>query len=155
MKLTSVDRKIIALLSEDSRMPTSRMADILGIPESTARGRLARLVEAEVVTFVAQTDPIRMGFGTWVMVGLKVDLSAIPSAAADLGRLDEVYFVAVTSGGFDIMFNAVFENDRALHRFLTEKLSRIAGINDTTTFHYLDVSKRKIAFPPPGTEVGD
>ncbi|KMO36995.1 hypothetical protein VQ02_14520 [Methylobacterium variabile] len=148
MKLTNLDGRIIKLLSEDSRMPALRIAELLGEPESTVRGRINRLVEAKVIEFVAQTNPIEMGFSTWVMIGLKVVLADLSTIVAELEALDEVYFVAMTTGGYDVMFNAVFENNTELHRFIVEKLGAIDGIRETNTFHYLAVPKRKIAFLP-------
>lgn len=150
MKLTKLDGHIIKLLSEDSRMPALRIAELLDEPESTVRGRINRLVEAKVIEFVAQTNPIEMGFSTWVMIGLKVALSRLKEIVAELQAFDEVYFVAMTTGGYDVMFNAVFEDSDALHRFIIEKLGTIDGIKDTNTFHYLAVPKRKIAFLPVG-----
>lgn len=149
MKLTELDLKIIRLLADDARAPTLRIAEQLGVPESTARGRIARMVENDVVRFVVQTDPIKMGYKTWVMIGLKIELPRIPEVVTALEALDEVYFVALTTGGFDVMCNAIFEDNQALHVFLATKLSAIPGIKDTMTFHYLDVPKRKIALAPP------
>lgn len=153
MKLNNLDRRIIRLLAEDSRLPALRIAELLGEPESTVRGRIARLVEGKLIDFVAQTDPVQMGFNTWVMVGLKVALPRVTEVTKRISAFEEVYFVAVTTGGFDVMFNAVFEDNAALHAFLTEKLGPIPGINDTTTFHYLSVPKRRLAVMPPTEEV--
>ena len=101
-----------------------------------------------MIDFVAQTDPFQMGFNTWVMIGLKVGLPHVPAVTSKLEEFEEVYFIAVTTGGFDVMFNAVFKDNAGLHSFLVEKLSKIRGINDTTTFHYLSVPKRKITVLP-------
>lgn len=152
MKLTTLDGRIIKLLSEDSRMPALRIAELLGEPESTVRGRINRLVEAKVIEFVAQTNPVEMGFSTWVMIGLKVALPRVSDIVARLQAFEEVYFVAVTTGGYDVMFNAVFEDSDALHRFIIDRLGGIDGIKDTNTFHYLAVPKRKIAFLPVGDQ---
>lgn len=148
LKLSPLDVRIIRLLTSDSRLPIIRLAELLEEPESTVRGRLARLVDGKMIDFVAQTDPFQMGFDTWVMVGLKVALPHLSAITTKLGEFEEVYFIAVTTGGFDVMFNAVFADNAGLHDFLVEKLSRIEGINDTTTFHYLAVPKRKIAVLP-------
>lgn len=159
MKITPLDARILRLLAEDARQPTLRIAEELGEPESTVRGRINRLVDGGVVSFAAVTDPFQMGFSTWVMIGLKVSLPKIQAVTAELARFEEVYFIAVTTGGFDVMLNATFADNAALHRFLTERLGLIDGINDTSTFVYLSVPKRRIAVlpandpgpAPPGT----
>jgi Lrp/AsnC family transcriptional regulator, regulator for asnA, asnC and gidA len=149
MKISGLDRKIIRCLSEDARMPLARVAETLDVPDSTVRHRLSRLTEAGVVTFVTLTDPLKVGYQFWVMIGLKVDLAEIENAAQSLTEFPEVYFVAATTGGFDIMLNAVFTSNDDLFRFVSEKLSRVRGIKDTMTFHYLSVSKRQMVILPP------
>jgi len=149
MKISDLDHKIIRCLSEDARMPLARVAETLDVPDSTVRHRLSRLTEAGVVTFVTLTDPLKVGYQFWVMIGLKVDLAEIEAAAKSLAEFPEVYFVAITTGNFDVMVNAVFASNDDLFRFVSEKLSRIRGIKDTTTFHYLSVTKRQMVILPP------
>lgn len=147
--MSSLDAKIIRLLAEDSRQPTLRIADELGQPESTVRGRIAKLVESGMVSFTTVTDPFKMGFNIWVMIGLKVSLPLLTQVSDRLSAFEEVYFVAVTTGGFDILLNATFKDNAELHAFLTDKIGRIEGVNDTETFVLLSVPKRKIAVLPP------
>jgi Lrp/AsnC family transcriptional regulator, regulator for asnA, asnC and gidA len=152
MKISCLDRKIIRCLSEDARMPLARVAEILDVPDSTVRHRLSRLTEAGVVTFVTLTDPLKVGYKFWVMIGLKVDLAEIENASRLLAEFPEVYFVAATTGGFDIILNAVFTSNEDLFRFVSEKLSRVAGIKDTMTFHYLSIPKRQMVILPPSAQ---
>ena len=152
MKITCLDRKIIKCLSQDARMPLARVAEILNVPDSTVRHRLSRLAEAGVVTFVTLTDPIKVGYKFWVMIGLKVDLAEIETASEMIAEYPEVYFVAATTGGFDIIINAVFVSNDDLFRFISEKLSRVPGIRETMTFHYLSIPKRQMVILPPSAE---
>ena len=151
MKISSLDRRIIRWLSEDARMPLARVAEALGVPDSTVRHRLSRLTEAGVVTFVTLTDPLKLGYQFWVMIGLKVELAEIENASRQLSEFPEVYFVATTTGGFDIILNGVFTSNEDLLRFVSEKLSRVAGIKESTTFHYLSVPKRQMVILPPSS----
>lgn len=149
MKLTKLDRDIIEYLATDARMPALRIAEALGVPESTVRGRLSRLIENGVVEFVAQTDPSKIGFQNWVMIGLKISLPKINTILKKLEALPEIYFIAVTTGGFDIQINALFADNAALYAFVKDKLGLIDGIKETTTFHYIAVPKRRFAIVPP------
>jgi Lrp/AsnC family transcriptional regulator, regulator for asnA, asnC and gidA len=152
MKISCLDRRIIQCLSADARTPLARVAEILGVPDSTVRHRVMRLTEAGVVTFVTLTDPLKVGYKFWVMIGLKVDLAEVDKASRLLAELPEVYFVAVTTGGFDIILNAVFASNDDLFCFISEKLSRITGIKDTMTFHYLSIPKRQMVILPPAAQ---
>lgn len=130
-------------------MPVAKVAEALKEPDSTIRHRLARLIENGVVSFVTLTDPLKVGYQLWVMMGLKVELGEIRNVSQRLGEFPEVYFVAVTTGGFDIILNAVFRSNDELFRFTSERLSLVPGIKDTMTFHYLSIPKRKMVILPP------
>lgn len=148
MKLTALDHDIIRFLASDARLPALRIADALGVPESTVRGRLTRLVDNKVIEFVAQTDPSKIGFQAWVMIGLKISLPQISQILEQLNAMPEIYFIAVTTGGFDIQINAIFEDNETLYRFIKDKLGKINGIKETTTFHYISVPKRRFSVLP-------
>jgi len=149
VRLTGLDHDIIRCLAEDARLPALRIAETLGVPESTVRGRLSRLVEHKIVEFVAQTDPFKIGFQTWVTIGIKVVLPQLSDIIEKLHAMPEIYFIAVTTGGFDIQVNAIFENNDALYCFIKGKLGNIDGIKETTTFHYIAVPKRRFSIIPP------
>ena len=148
LKLTKLDRDIIRFLASDARLPRSGSPKHSVFPESTVRGRLSRLVDNKVVEFVAQTDPSKIGFETWVMIGLKIALPQISQILDQLNKLPEIYFIAVTTGGFDIQINALFENNEALYIFVKDELGAIEGIRETTTFHYIAVPKRRFSIIP-------
>src|SRR5579864_4546173 len=56
-------------------MAVSSIASEMGIPESTVRGRLNRLVSQGIVQFAAIIDPLNLGYSVWVWIGLQVELS--------------------------------------------------------------------------------
>ena len=73
-KLDQVDRKLIGLLQKDGRMPTVTLAKTLGISETTARSRLKRLIREEIISVVAVSNPIRLGFEIIGNIKLSIDL---------------------------------------------------------------------------------
>lgn len=152
--MTKLDREILEYLANDARMPALRVAEALNVPESTVRGRLSRMVENGVVEFIAQTDPSKIGYQTWVMIGLKVSLSKIHEIIEQLKQLPQIYFIAVTTGGFDIQIAGLFTDNEALYAFIRDKLGPIDGIKETNTFHYISVPKRSFAIVPPQSSNG-
>ena len=151
-EVSCLDRKIIRCLSDDARMPVSKVAETLGVPDSTVRHRLARLTESGVISFVTLTDPLKLGYRFWVMIGLKVDLGKIQDILKRLAEFQEIYFVAAATGSFDVIVNAVFISDGHLFRFLSESLSRVDGVKDTVTFVYIAIPKRQMVIQPPEIE---
>src|SRR5689334_21423283 len=59
-----------------------------------------------------------------------------------LAELDEIEYVVITAGGFDILVEAVRESDQHLLEVLSEKIRTIAGVRSTETFVYLKLRKQ-------------
>lgn len=143
-----LDVGIIRHLHRDARAPVKTVADGLGVPESTVRHRLGRLVESGVIEFVALTNPLRLGQPVWVMMEIEVQTRRIRQAAQDLSKIPEIYFVYITTGSFDIFAGATFANNEELVDFLTNVLSKVEGIVRVNTRSILEVHKRVFKFLP-------
>ena len=143
-----IDVGIIMHLHEDARAPVKAIADSLGVPESTVRHRLSRLVESGVIEFVALTNPLRLGQSVWVMMEIEVESRRIRQAALDLSKIPDIYFCYITTGSFDIFAGATFATNAELVDFLTNVLSKVEGIVRVNTRTILEVHKRVFKFLP-------
>ncbi len=141
-KIDATDRCLIALLQADGRLQHTDLARRLGIPEATVRRRMKRLLDDGVMQIVAVPDPYRIGYGTHAIVGLRVQPGKIPDVIAVLGPLPEVRYLGVTAGTYDIVVEALFEDNDALRHFLTDTLGGIEGLQGTETSYVLEVAKR-------------
>ena len=90
---------------------------------------------------VAVTDPLQLGFARQAMVGIEVSGPLEPVAEA-LARMDEVDYVVITAGTYDILAEVVCESDERLLELISEKIRRIEGIARTETFMYLQLRKQ-------------
>jgi Lrp/AsnC family transcriptional regulator, regulator for asnA, asnC and gidA len=149
-----IDIGIITHLHEDARAAAKTIADSMGVPESTVRHRMGRLVEAGVIEFVALTNPLRLGRSVWVMMEIEVESRRIRQAALDLSKIPEVYFVYITTGSFDIFAGATFSRNEELVDFLTNVLSKVDGIVRVNTRTILEVHKRVFKFLPKAKKPG-
>lgn len=147
-KLDELDIGIIKCLHGDARMAVTAIAEQLSLPESTVRHRLGRMVEARIIEFVAQTNPLRVGYPVWIMMEIQVESSKIRTVAEQLAALREVYIVYITTGGFDISAGATFVDNEACVNFLAGPLSKVKGIVKVTTRAILEVYKREFKFLP-------
>ena len=59
-----------------------------------------------------------------------------------IGALDEVDYVVMTAGGFDILAEVVVEDDEALLSVVNRKVRGIPGVTRTETFVYLKLLKQ-------------
>jgi len=138
----SLDAALIAALQIDGRLSFTELGTKIGVSHATIRNRLERLLAHEVIRTVAVIDPIKVGFPVQVLIGIRADLNAMSEIGERLSDLEEVFFVAATTGRFDFFIFAALSSDEHLRDFLTRKLARIRGLRDTETFHVLSMTKR-------------
>lgn len=149
VSLAPLDIRIIRCLHSDARRSVASIASQLGVPESTVRHRLNRLVRRGIVEFAALTNPLQLGYQIWAIIEVQAELRKIRAVAQRLATTPEVYFVGITTGGYDVLAAAVFRSNEDLLDFITRRLSGIPGIVRTSTSSVLEVVKRTMAFPLP------
>ena len=140
--MDELDTKIISLLQEDGRASNAGIAREVGVSEGTVRRRLKRLIKEEFIRVVALLDPGKMGYASEALVGVRVDPDKIDQVAERLAALEEVNWVAETTGSFDIFAWATLESSTTLGIFLRTMIGTIPGVRGTETFVNLAVKKR-------------
>ncbi len=139
--LDTFDYQIIAALKEDGRMPFAEIARRLDVSPGMVRERYHRLVETGVLQVVAVTKPTSIGYRMMTLIGIKVDASRLQEIAGEIAAFDEVVYLVICTGTYDMLAEVVCRDSDALLRFITERLHRVQGIRDTETFVYLDIAK--------------
>ena len=140
--MDKLDTKIIDILQEDGRASNAAIARLVGVSEGTVRRRLKRLVEEEYISIVAVTDPAKLGYESRALVGVQVDPDKVDQVANDLADLNEVGWVATTTGAFDVFAWATLRSAAELGVFLRTKVGVIPGVRRTETFVNLENKKR-------------
>lgn len=126
-RLDSTDQDIVQLLRLDGRMSFREIAQRLQMPEATARYRVQRLLQSGVVKVVAWPDPARLGTPNLLILWLTVEHSQIEAVAESLARLEEIRFVAITTGSCNLVADVYFGAHEKLFDFFS-KLHQIPGI---------------------------
>jgi Lrp/AsnC family transcriptional regulator, regulator for asnA, asnC and gidA len=139
--LDDVGKAIVEQLQQDGRRPYATIARAVGLSEAAVRQRVARLQEAGVIQIVAVTDPLQLGFRRQAMVGIRVD-GDIRAVADALAEMAEVDYVVITAGSFDVLVEAVCENDDHLLDLVGTRIRRLPGVRTTETFVYLKLRKQ-------------
>jgi len=137
-----LDTKIIGILQKDGRASNAGIAREVGVSEGTVRRRLKRLVQDEYVRVVAVPDPSKMGYNSEALIGVQVDLDKVDQVSEGLTALDEISWVTVTTGSYDIFAWATLQSAEALGIFLRTKVGTIPGVRRTETFVNLSNRKR-------------
>ena len=139
--LDEVSKAIIEQLQQDGRRSYAAIGKVVGLSEAAVRQRVQRLVEGGVMQIVAVTDPLELGFARQAMVGIRVSGPVKPVADA-IAELDEVDYVVVTAGSFDVLAEIVAESDEGLLEIISDHIRTVPGVVTTETFVYLRLRKQ-------------
>jgi Lrp/AsnC family transcriptional regulator for asnA, asnC and gidA len=131
--LDDLDKAILKALQLDGRRPYAQIGRELEIPEATVRQRADRLIRRGVVQVVGVTDPLAMGFGQPAFIGLRVDAGKMEEVADRVAAFDEVTYVVLTAGRFDVLCEVVCIDNEHLLRVLGQSFGSIEGIRSTET----------------------
>jgi Lrp/AsnC family transcriptional regulator for asnA, asnC and gidA len=114
---------------------------VVGLSEAAVRQRVQRLIDSNVMQVVAVTDPLELGFARQAMIGIKAhgELDRIADA---LAAMDEVDYVVITAGSYDLLAEVVCESDERLLHVLSTRIRTIEGVVSTETFMYLKLRKQ-------------
>jgi Lrp/AsnC family transcriptional regulator, regulator for asnA, asnC and gidA len=139
--LDKIDLHIIDALRKDGREAFAQIAEQLNVSPGMIRQRYNRLVETGYLKVVAVTNPLMMGKRTMALIGIRTDGRKMLEVADRLIKFDEVVYIIVVSGRFDIMAEVFCSDHEDLLKFLTEKLAKVDGVRETETFMHLKIVK--------------
>jgi len=140
-RLDEFDHQIIAALKEDGRMPFAEIARRLDVSPGMVRERYHRLVQSGILQVVAVTNPLLVGYRMMTLIGIKVDGGRLQEIAREIAAFEEVVYLVICTGSFDLLAEVVCRDNAELLQFLTRRLHAVEGIHDTETFVYLDIAK--------------
>jgi len=141
LELDELDRKILTLLSEDSRRSYREIAKHLGVSHATVSGRIRRLEEEGVIKgYTVILDPEVMN-----LYPLCLRISAGPRAdPLEIGRevasLEKVHVVLRVSGDCELLALTMCEDRQKALNLLSE-ISGIAGVDKAESHVVLESLK--------------
>jgi Lrp/AsnC family transcriptional regulator, regulator for asnA, asnC and gidA len=143
--LDKIDRAIIEHLQSDGRAPYTKLSAAVGLSEAAVRQRVQRLLENGVIQVVAVTDPLQLGYRRMAMIGVRAegDLNVL---AEKISAIAEVAYVVVTAGSFDLLVEAVVEDDERLLDLVNDRFRALPGVRSTETFIYLRIQRQSYAW---------
>src|SRR5580693_7678301 len=138
--LDDLSKQIIEQLQQDGRRSYASIGKAVGLSEAAVRQRVQRLIDVGAMQIVAVTDPMTLGFPRQTMVGIRCggDLERV---AGHLAGMEEIDYVVITAGSFDILIEVVCEDDDQLLEILG-RIRAIPSVTTTETFVYLRLCKQ-------------
>ena len=138
--LDDSSKEIISQLQRDGRKSCAEIGKAVGLSEAAVRQRVSKLTDAGIMQIVAVTDPAQLGFHRQAMIGIRVNGDA-RRVANTLKTIDQVDYLVLTTGRFDILAEIVCVDDHELREILHGAIRTIDGVVDTETFTYLSLEK--------------
>ncbi len=141
-KIDKMDERIIEFLLREGPVPNIVIAKGLKTSEATVRRRRTRLEKEGFIKFVCAVDPVKLGYEAAAIIGIEAQASRVTSVEAELQKLDDVQFLGLSTGGYDLMLEVWLRSPRNdIVRFTTETLASIDGIIRTDVFLLTRLSK--------------
>ena len=135
------DRELVALLEQNANQRSEKLAKQLSVSSSTVRRRMQELIKRGVIHIVAIPDSKEIGFPLVTIVALQVQHEHINSITNTLKRREEVKYLYVTSGRFDIIACMWFSSTEQLYNFIEKDIPKIDGVKSSETFVCLHMEK--------------
>ena len=140
-EIDELDRKILALLADDSRLSYREIAKQLGVSHANVSGRIRRLEELNVILgYTVVTDPEAMELYPLcvrVSAGPGADLSQI---GRDFSEIEKANVVMRVSGDCELIVLAMCDDRREAMDVLQE-ISRVSGIDKAESHVVLESLK--------------
>lgn len=89
---------------------------------------------------VAVTDPTTLGFSSQAWMGINVS-GDLDTAAEAIAEIDEVDYVVITAGRFDVMIELVCETTEHLMKVMN-RIRQIESVASSEVFTYLRLVKQ-------------
>jgi len=139
--LDDIDKQILKLLQEDSRLSYNKISSILNISVGTAYNRIKKLEETGVIRgYTAIIDSSKAGYDLTAIVLIQAEGKYLMEVEEKISKMDNVICVYDITGDFDIAVIAKFRDRAELDRFIKGALS-IPYVKRTVTNVVLNVVK--------------
>ena len=135
--LDAFDRKLLAEVSKNGRLPVTELARRIGLSKSPTQARLRRLEAAGyVLGYRALLDPVKLDREHVAFVEVRLTdtrepaLSAFNAAVRDVAEIEQCHLIA---GQFDYLMKIRCRDMRAYRDILAEVVSNLPHVASTST----------------------
>ena len=141
------DLKILAILAENSRTPSARIARALGISDVAVKKRIIKLEREGVIKgYGLEVNPSKLGYSSIACVGINVSSESLLDVAKELSSREDVVFVALTSGDHDIMIE-LWAKDGSEMQLKLKAIRSIKGVENVYPAIILEIVRGRESLP--------
>jgi len=144
--MDALDLVLIRELESDGRQTNTDLAKKIGTSKATARRKLKRLLDEDIIKVVAVANPPALGYNMVATMGINVRPGDVDSVAEKLASFDNVHFVIISTGRYDIIAWMMFQEPEDLSDFLRAELGNIPGLVSVETMINLKIIKASFTY---------
>lgn len=141
-EIDNVDLKILALLTEDAKMPYTEVAKKVFVSGGTVHVRMRKMEEMGIVRGTTlKMDYSKMGYDITAFLGIYLEKSSLyDQVIKKLVLISEVVKIHYTTGNYNIFVKLHCKDTKHLKDVLHDKIQQIEGIERTETMISLEES---------------
>ncbi|MET1754418.1 Lrp/AsnC family transcriptional regulator [Novosphingobium sp. RD2P27] len=151
MQLDEFDRKIIAALQEDARMPVAAIAERTALSATPVSRRLKRLEDEGLIRgYVPLLDERKLGFALDAYVLVNLDAHSDANIAGfEQAIADNPYVIAchAVTGDRDYLLHVIARDVEHLGQITLKSIVRTPGVRDVQSVIVLETIKNTRALP--------
>ena len=128
--LDVIDKKLLEILQENSKLNFTQIGHELEIAESTVRYRIERLEKRGIITnYIALVNPRMVGLNITAIMMIKINPQKINEISPKLASFKELRHLFRTTGQYD-MISVVNARDITHLNELMSEIKQIEGIHE-------------------------
>jgi Lrp/AsnC family transcriptional regulator for asnA, asnC and gidA len=140
IKIDSIDRRILRLLSEKGRISFLEVARECGMSGAAIHQRVAKLEKHGIIAgYSVKLSPENLGYSTCAYVGVFLEKAIMyHSVVSELEKISEIIECHYTTGNYAIFLKVYCKNNQHLMEVLNGRIQTIPGVSSTETFISLE-----------------
>jgi Lrp/AsnC family transcriptional regulator for asnA, asnC and gidA len=142
LEIDNIDLKILALLSEDAKIPYTEIAKKVYVSGGTVHVRMRKMEEMGIVRGTTlNMDYSKLGYDITAFLGIYLEKSSLYNEVVEeLKKVPEVVKIHYTTGNYSIFIKIHCRDTKHLREVLHDKIQKIEGIVRTETLISLEES---------------
>lgn len=142
LEIDNIDLKILALLSEDAKIPYTEIAKKVYVSGGTVHVRMRKMEEMGIVRGTTlNMDYSKLGYDITAFLGIYLERGSLYNEVVDkLKQVPEVVKIHYTTGNYSIFIKIHCRDTKHLREVLHDKIQKIEGIVRTETLISLEES---------------
>ena len=142
LEIDNIDLKILALLSEDAKIPYTEIAKKVYVSGGTVHVRMRKMEEMGIVRGTTlNMDYSKLGYDITAFLGIYLERGSLYNEVVDdLKKIPEVVKIHYTTGNYSIFIKIHCRDTKHLREVLHDKIQKVEGIVRTETLISLEES---------------